>query len=236
MQSKGIFYAVSIGPGGADMLTLQALNVLNNVSVIAYPQTSNAKNIALDCIKQIIDLSEKTLLKCNFTMKKSEREKNYQEALSLCSKELDKGKDVAFISLGDVSLYSTADHILALLKQNGYEVRAIAGVSSVFAASCAAVKELSKNDLPITIISGDSAFCNKQIEQYLDRKGSKVFLKCALHLKEILNIIIKKDLIEHCVLIQNVTMQQEHIWTGIELLNLEKEVFAHSYLCVLIVF
>ena len=40
-EQTGTFYAVSVGPGDPELLTLQAVRVLENTPVIAAPQTAS---------------------------------------------------------------------------------------------------------------------------------------------------------------------------------------------------
>ena len=47
-EQTGTFYAVSVGPGDPELLTLQAVRVLENTPVIAAPQTASGQMLALD--------------------------------------------------------------------------------------------------------------------------------------------------------------------------------------------
>ena len=42
-EQTGTFYAVSVGPGDPELLTLQAVRVLENTPVIAAPQTASGE-------------------------------------------------------------------------------------------------------------------------------------------------------------------------------------------------
>ena len=47
-EQTGTFYAVSVGPGDPELLTLQAVRVLENTPVIAAPQPASGQMLALD--------------------------------------------------------------------------------------------------------------------------------------------------------------------------------------------
>ena len=127
------FYPVSTGPGSADLLTLQAIKVLKECDAIFFPE-SEKNTIALESISQItgLDLSQKALIPCHFSMT-DDKEKSaaeYQKVASDCLKFLREGKSVAMLSIGDVSLYSTAARTARLIKNQGFEVKFISGVNS----------------------------------------------------------------------------------------------------------
>ena len=60
---KGIFYGVGIGPGDPELITLKAKRVLESCPVIATPQTSGGKTLALDIASQAVNL-ERPLCLC----------------------------------------------------------------------------------------------------------------------------------------------------------------------------
>lgn len=51
-EQTGTFYAVSVGPGDPELLTLQAVRVLENTPVIAAPQTASGQMLALDIARR----------------------------------------------------------------------------------------------------------------------------------------------------------------------------------------
>ena len=60
-EQTGTFYAVSVGPGDPELLTLQAVRVLENTPVIAAPQTASGQMLALDIMNDwyLRDVSRK---------------------------------------------------------------------------------------------------------------------------------------------------------------------------------
>ena len=57
-EQTGTFYAVSVGPGDPELLTLQAVRVLENTPVIAAPQTASGQMLALDFARGAVDLTD----------------------------------------------------------------------------------------------------------------------------------------------------------------------------------
>ena len=66
-EQTGTFYAVSVGPGDPELLTLQAVRVLENTPVIAAPQTASGQMLALDIARGAVDLTGRSVLPLRFT-------------------------------------------------------------------------------------------------------------------------------------------------------------------------
>ncbi len=102
--NHGVLYGVGIGPGDPELITLKAVKILKQVDVIAVPKSkTDAESLALDIIRQVIDLSSKEILELTFPMKKNQDELTdaWEKAKEQILKPLKKGRDVAFISIGD---------------------------------------------------------------------------------------------------------------------------------------
>lgn len=237
-MKKEIFYAVSTGPGNADLLTLQAIKVLKECDAIFFPE-SERNTIALHSISQItgLDLSQKALIPCRFSMT-GDKEKSaaeYQKVASDCLKFLREGKSVAMLSIGDVSLYSTAARTARLIKNQGFEVRFISGVNSFSAAAASSEISLCDRDEKLTVIPGDAFFAKGKLESALEDEGTKVLMKMNRHLKEIISILEKLDMIQNATLIQKASCQDEKIFRGKEIAVMPEEDLKASYLSVMIV-
>ena len=53
-KKTGTFYAVSVGPGDPELLTMQAVRTLERCAVIAAPQTASGHMLALDIARAAV--------------------------------------------------------------------------------------------------------------------------------------------------------------------------------------
>ncbi len=240
-MQAGTFYAVSVGPGGSDKLTLEAIQVLERCPVICFPETDahaeQKHHIAYDAVNGAVSLSEKKLLFFPIAMTRN-REKileEYHRIAMSCAEVLHEGKDVAFCAIGDVSLYATAWHIAALVEDLGFTVSFVSGVNSFSAAACAAGLSLVDRDDSLTIIPGDAFYSKGKLEAALRAEGTKVLMKHARHLSEILLLIDRLGLLGDSVLVQKASMADQRIIRGQDLRSLGDDVMADAYLSLLIV-
>ncbi|MDE6657731.1 MAG: hypothetical protein K2J88_04015 [Oscillospiraceae bacterium] len=124
-----IFYAVGVGSGNPLEITLQAKQILEQVDVIVIPVTQeHASSIAFAIAEQVADMRNAEKLKIVFPMRKHINYKNYLKSgiLLPITERLAMGKNIAMITLGDVSVYSTANYVRQVISEQGYHTQVIA--------------------------------------------------------------------------------------------------------------
>ena len=72
---------------------------------------------------------------------KEELEKVWTSASEMIAQYLDSGRDVAFITLGDSSIFSTYSYVQRKLKGK-YEIETVPGITSFTACAAAKTKRL----------------------------------------------------------------------------------------------
>lgn len=172
---RGTFYAVGVGPGDPELMTVKAVRVLERCPVIAAPMTKSGRTLALDIAGQGADLRGKEILPLVFAMERDEaaRRQAHRAAAEAVAAVLDRGLDVAMVNLGDVSIYATAGYVIALLRAMGYETVMVPGVASFSAVAARLGCSLTEMDAPLHIIPAGSGI----VEDCLDLPGTKVLMK-----------------------------------------------------------
>ena len=150
-ELRGICYSIGVGPGDPELLTLKALRTMEQCGVVAAPRTKGGHMLALDIAQQAMDLSDKEILPLSFPMTndQKERKRAHAAAAGEIAAYLDRGEDVAMLTLGDPSVYATSSYVCRLLEEQGYRTETIAGVPSFCAASAALSRELVQDGEPL---------------------------------------------------------------------------------------
>ena len=174
-EKKGMFYAVGVGPGDPMWMTREACAVLETCPVIAAPQTASGEMLALSIAQGAAALGGKTVLPLSFAMSRDAavRAAGYAHAADAIAPELDAGRDVAMVNLGDVSIYATAYYVVDELRGRGYDTRMVPGVASFSAVAAALGRSLTEMELPLHIYPAGAS----DLDAALAQPGTKVLMK-----------------------------------------------------------
>ncbi|MBQ5311846.1 MAG: precorrin-2 C(20)-methyltransferase [Oscillospiraceae bacterium] len=129
--------------------------------------------LAFSVAAQVVDMTGKTVVPLDLPMKpdRDEQRDCHRLCAELLAGYLGKGQDVAMLSIGDVSLYSSCTYIAKELTAMGYETRRCAGVPSFCAAAAELDIPLCEGSEPLTVIPAMNE------DAYTDREGTVVILK-----------------------------------------------------------
>ena len=152
-------------------------------------------------------IGDKKILAMDFTMDKdpAKRKENYRKNAEAAARYLDNGMDVAMVTLGDVSLYSTVHYIADELISRGYEIIMVPGVPSFSAAAASLAIPLAEMDAPVHIIPS----VRNNSDDYLDLPGTKVLMKAGRHLHRTLDELDRRGLLDVTSLAVNCGMDDE---------------------------
>ena len=118
-MNNGKIYAVGIGPGNMEDISIRAYNILKNVDVIAGYTT-------------YVDLVKDEFPDKEFLVSGMKREiERCKEVLEIAK----TGQDIALISSGDAGIYGMAGIMLEVAMESGIEVEVVAGITSTIAGA-----------------------------------------------------------------------------------------------------
>ncbi|MBC9908975.1 precorrin-2 C(20)-methyltransferase [Chitinophaga varians] len=141
MSTTGKIYAVSLGPGDPELITVKGLKVLKTCDVIFYPASLQEEGVRsyARSILDYYDLGDKRMVPVVLDMK-TDRAYNL-EVYTQCFFEMkalvETGAQVCFVSEGDVSFYSTFVYLLQQIHVHQLPLEIIAGVPSFLLATAA---------------------------------------------------------------------------------------------------
>lgn len=208
-MAKGIFYGVGVGPGDPELITLKAVRCIERCPVIAAPETKGEKTLALDIARGAVDLAGKTILPLHFLMTRDPAalERSHRAQAERIMEQLDAGRDVAMLNLGDVSIYSTFSYLLAIITQAGYEAQVIAGVPSFCAVAALLQQSLTEMSRPLHIIPAG----HDGLAESLALPGTKVLMKTGKALPAVRAALKEQGLYEKASLVQNCGLPTEKV-------------------------
>ena len=174
-REQGILYGVSVGPGDPELMTIKAARIIRQAQVLALPHEKKEACVAYQIARQAVpEAEEKEILLIPMPMTKDRNilEKSHQEGAQRIFQEMEKGKTVALLTLGDVAVYSTCWYLYRRVKEMGGQGRPISGVPFF----CAAAARLD-----VSLVSGSQELhilpASYQIEEGLKLPGVKVLMK-----------------------------------------------------------
>lgn len=198
---KGILYAVGVGPGDPELLTLKAVNVIKNADCIGCPESKGEPGVAYRIAQSAIpEIESKELLLLEFPMREGDIKEFHQKAADRIILRLSEGKNVAFLTLGDPSFYSTFFYLADIIANRGYDYKIINGITSFSAVSSKLKLPLSLGDESVMITSGE----------FVDFEGTLVILKAGNKLKEIKEKVSSSGKIAYMA--ENCGMENERVY------------------------
>jgi len=234
----GNLYAIGVGPGDPELLTLKAVRIIKNVKVICAPKSKEtSKSLALSIVSKIVDIEDKETKEILFPMKKTkfaayetELEIQWLQNVDFIISRINAGMDVAFLIIGDPTLYSTFfylyDKLLTVIPALNIEV--IPGVSSINAAASRARIPLGLGDEGIAILPANYAI---DIRDVLNKVDTVVLMKIYGVFDKIMNILSDMNLVDKAIYIARVGMDDELIINN--LWNIREEQI--DYLSIIII-
>lgn len=207
---KGVLYGVGVGPGDPSLITLKALEIIKASGVIAVPDTGGEK-AALNVISAYT--AGKEIMPCPMPMTKEKdvlAQSHRQSAELICGR-LDEGTDVAFITLGDPSIYSTYMYLQRLVLQKGFSARMIPGVPSFCAVAAALGSSLCEGGEPLHIIPAAYG----RLDENLALKGTKVLMKSGRDTAEIKRTLKKLGLFKKAQMVECCGMENESVYRSV---------------------
>ena len=198
-------YAIGVGPGDPQLLTLKAVNLINEADVIACPAKDNTPGVAYQiALAACPVIEQKEMLLLDFPMKKSGLEEYHKKAAKSILSRLHAGKNVAFLTLGDPGFYSSFSYISKQIREEGYEIETVSGVPSFCAAAARCDLPLAIGEEKVLITAGE----------YQDHDGTLIVMKAGSRLKEMKEQVLAAG--KSAWLIENCGMPDERVYSNID--------------------
>lgn len=207
-MNKGILYGVGVGPGDPELLTLKAVRILKEADVIAVPDKGAGEQTALTIVKEYIEGKKRVDCTTPMTRDADKLEESYRSNADKLCALLDQGKNVAFITLGDPTVYSTYVYIHKKVLERGYEAQLIPGVPSFCAVAARLNTSLCEGADRLLIVPASY----EKLEESLDVEANKVLMKAGRSIGDLQDILRRRGELERASLVENCGMENERVF------------------------
>ena len=225
------FYGIGTGPGDSSLLTIKAVETLQNLDTLYTPEAKKGgESLALSIVsKYLPDGLE--IKSRHFPMNFNDAEKilAWNQIADEIVEDVRAGKNVGFVTLGDPMIYSTYVYIMERLI-GSIDVETIPGISSFSNIASNQTFPLVMDREPLIIIP--CTIEEEKIDYALENYSSIVLMKVYKNFKEIIGKLEKNGLIEHSILVSNSSQEREEVYTNLRDLNLEEKISYFSTILV----
>lgn len=187
----GILYGVGVGPGDPELITLKAVNVIRDCDIIGIPAKTPVSCVAYRVAQEAVpELVDKPVLAVPVPMTADQKRLSdvYDEGCQRLLKALGEGSKIAFLNLGDPTIYGTYMELHNRVLGAGYEAKVISGVPSFCAVAAALDVPLGARKESIHILPG--FYHTEELEQY---EGTRILMKSGGRVGEVKERLIELE-------------------------------------------
>lgn len=205
---RGILYGLGVGPGDPELLTVKAVRILKEVDVIAVPDKGSGEKTALNIVKDYVQ--EEKLLYCATPMVRDQKQLDaaYDAIADTLCGLLDQGKNVAYITLGDPSVYSTYMYVHERVENRGYQAVMVPGIPSFCAVAARLGTALCERSQRLMIVPAS----HKDVTDCLQTDANLVFMKAGRQIDALKETLRANGRLDQASLVENCTMDGERVY------------------------
>ena len=207
---KATFYGVGVGPGDPELLTIKAVRIINECELLAVPGKTKEESVAYGiALAAVPEIADKDTVCIHMPMTKDEKKlkESHENGAAQIIRLLEQGRSVAFLTLGDPTIYSTYLYLQKYVQEAGYETQIVSGIASFLAAGAALNTGLVEKNQQLHVIPS-----SYEIEKALQLTGTKVLMKAGKKMPLVKEAVARTD--ADVYLVENCGMEGELICRG----------------------
>jgi len=214
----GKFVGIGVGPGDPDLLTVKAIKAIEAADTLVCPEARNGKgSFAFEIAEQYIP-KDTNILTLEFPMVHDHdvMMAAWKENAKIISERVKKGENVAFLTLGDPTVYSTYMYLLPLIDQD-IKVETIPGITSFCAVA-------ANQNLPLALWEETFGIIPlkhgcESAEKALDHYDNVIIMKPSHDSEKLAEILESKGLQDKFVMISKCSTDIQQVTTDIQTLK-----------------
>jgi precorrin-2/cobalt-factor-2 C20-methyltransferase len=224
-MKRGKLYGLGVGPGDPELVTLKAARLIRECETVAIPISGKEVNVAYEIARGAVpEITDKELLEIPMPMIRDESKlrESHDNAAEAVMAELDKGRDIVFLTLGDPSIYSTYIYIHNRVAARGYETEIVPGIPSFCAVAARLNEGLTEASEALHIIPASY----EGIEEALALKGTRVLMKSGKSIGKVKALLEEMGNPPEVKMVERCGMPGERVFRRLEDLNEEAGYFS----------
>ncbi len=206
-----------VGPGDPSLLTLAAVDAIQESTVVSYPVSTRGGDSLAEKIASKWITKDKKKLPLHFPM--VDNQNTLKSAWRVAGRELmkmiDKGERVVFLAQGDISLFSTGSYLSKELEKYHpeYVVKLIPGVTSFSAAAAKSKLPLAFQEEELLVLPVPDSY--DELKSILSDAASKkrvvVLLKLGKKWEWVKLLLEELDLIKISIFAERIGFSDQQI-------------------------
>ena len=212
---KGRLYGIGVGPGDPELMTIKAKKTIEASDIVVVPGENVEDSIAYKIAKGACEnLDDLNLVALEMPMVKDKEMLNamHEKAARQIEAWLDEGKTVSFLTLGDVTVYSTYMYVHQRVVRDGYDASIVNGITSFTAAAARLNTDLVERAEPLHVIP--ATFKVDGMTELLSLPGTKVLMKSGKEIGKVREAILASG--QKAMMVENCGMDNEKIYLDAE--------------------
>ena len=209
-EKAGVLYAVGLGPGDPELMTLRAARLIGGADVVAYPALvggeSLARSIAADLISEG---AAEIVVEVPMTVERGPAQTAYDAGATAISTALRSGQDVVYLCEGDPFFYGSFMYLFARLIGD-FQVEVVPGVTSVAACAARSGRPLVARNERLTVLPGP--LDEDELRSRIEGAESVAIMKVGRHLGKIRGVIDGLGLMDRAVYIERASLPEEVVY------------------------
>ena len=212
-----------VGPGDPSLLTLAAVDAIQESTVVSYPVSTRGGDSLAEKIASKWITKDKKKLPLHFPM--VDDQNTLKSAWRVAGRELmkmvDKGERVVFLAQGDISLFSTGSYLSKELEKYHPEcvVKLIPGVTSFSAAAAKSKLPLAFQEEELLVLPVPDSYDELKVilSDAASKKRVVVLLKLGKKWEWVKPLLEELDLIKKSIFAERIGFSDQQILNASEL-------------------
>jgi precorrin-2/cobalt-factor-2 C20-methyltransferase len=206
---RGTLYGVGLGPGDPELMTMKAVRILRQTTVIAYPKAVNGPPLARQIAAEYLrDGKTEIAIELAMTADKHPDNEAYDQGARKIAAELEAGRDVAVLCEGDPFFYGSFMYLFNRLGDR-FNTEVIPGITSVTASADVALMPLVAGSEVFSVLPARLPVT--ELRQRLSECQSAAIIKLGRHGPKVMDLLRELDLSDQAYYVEYATMKKQKI-------------------------